>query len=199
MKIYLIRHGESISDAKGKYDGDYDDSLTENGLLDAKEAAKKLLEKNIQAIFSSPKIRAQETAAVLSDALHCEVIVQDDLQERDIYGAYPNIGKDYPEEEYRRLGELLADKESRIEGSESHEDFTKRVGQCFLDIVKHSEYTNIAIVTHGGPIRSIFREVLRLGEFKNIGNGAIIEIETSGDDFLVLQMDGASLSDDRWI
>lgn len=31
MKIYLIRHGESTSDIKLRYDGDYDDHLTSKG------------------------------------------------------------------------------------------------------------------------------------------------------------------------
>ena len=51
MNIYLIRHGESTSDVKNKYDGDYDDHLTESGLQDAKEIAKKLDGKNIEVIF----------------------------------------------------------------------------------------------------------------------------------------------------
>ena len=42
MKIYIVRHGESTSDVKQKYDGDYDDHLTESGLNDAKNVAKKL-------------------------------------------------------------------------------------------------------------------------------------------------------------
>jgi broad specificity phosphatase PhoE len=35
----------------------------------------------------------------------------------------------------------------------------------------------VAIVTHGGPIRCIFKEVLKLGELKKIGNGSIVLLE----------------------
>lgn len=31
MKIYLIRHGETTGDIEGRFGGDYDDHLTEQG------------------------------------------------------------------------------------------------------------------------------------------------------------------------
>ena len=62
MKIYLIRHGESASDVRQKYDGDYDDALTDQGRKDAQQIAQKLTDKGIQAIFSSVRARALETA-----------------------------------------------------------------------------------------------------------------------------------------
>ncbi len=192
MNIYLIRHGESTSDTKNKYDGDYDDHLTENGLEDAKTIAKKLNEKNIEIVFTSPKIRSRETSKIISDALSCKTSVMDNLAEQDIYGAYLELGKNQPEEEYRRLGEILVNRDNVVEGSETYKDFKERVVKCFLDIT-HQSFENVAIVTHGGPIRCIFREILALGEFKKIGNGAIIELKQEGSVLSVVNMDNAIL------
>lgn len=190
MKIYLIRHGESESDVKERYDGDYDDHLTEKGLKEAEIVANKLVDSGIRVIYSSDKIRAVETSDVLKDVLKCEVVISSDLGEQDIYGAFPELSKDQSEEEYRRLGEVIANRDIDFEGSETYLHFKKRVTEYFSTIV-NSGSDIVAIVTHGGPIRCIFRDVLALGEFEKISNGAIIELQKSGSDFNVIKMDGA--------
>ena len=192
MNIYLIRHGESTSDTKNKYDGDYDDHLTESGLQDAKTIAKKLDGSNIDVVFTSPKIRTRETSKIISDALGCKISVMDDLAEQDIYGAYLELGKNQPEEEYRRLGEIFVNRDNVVEGSETYKHFKERVIKCFFNIT-NQPFENIAIVTHGGPIRCIFREILALGEFKKVGNGAIIELKKEGSILSVVNMDNAIL------
>lgn len=192
MIIYLIRHGESTSDVKDRYDGDYDDHLTKNGTADARKISAKLITRSIQIIFSSPKIRARETADILSNELKCKTIIKEDLSEQDIYGAYTELGKNQPEEEYRKLGELLVNRDNVVGGSETYSHFKNRIVGCFSDIV-NSDYQTIAIITHGGPIRCIFREILKLGEFKKIGNGSIIKLEKNDLNFKVVEMDGAVL------
>ena len=188
MKIFLIRHGESDSDIKQKYDGDYDDHLTETGLHEAEQVAQKLGNKSIEIIFSSRKIRAQQTSQVLSRLLRCPIEIEEGLNEQDIYRAFPKLGKDQPEEEYRKLGELLANRDEAIEGVESYRQFKDRIIHCFNQILD-SGYHTIAIVTHGGPIRCIFREILKLGELKRIGNGAIFELKKEEFDLTVISMD----------
>lgn len=192
MNIYLIRHGESTSDVKEKYDGDYDDHLTENGLKDAKTLAEKLSGKGIEAIFTSPKIRARETAEVISDTLQCKIIVENSLAEQDIYGAFLELGKNQPEEEYRRLGEVLVNRDNVVEGSEVYKDFKARIIKSFSDITQQP-FETIAVVTHGGPIRCIFREILALGEFQKIGNGAIIQLKKEWTVLSAVSLDNAVL------
>ncbi|MFA7662424.1 MAG: histidine phosphatase family protein [Patescibacteria group bacterium] len=194
MKIYLIRHGESTSDVKEKYDGDYDDHLTSKGLEEARIVARKLLNSRIQIIFSSSKIRAVETSEVLKNSLGCKLAIIKDLSEQDIYGAFPNLSQDQPEEEYRRLGEVIANRNTEIEGVETYSNFKTRIIKSFLKIT-NEDYSTIAIITHGGPIRCIFRDVLKLGEFKKISNGTIIKLEKNDSDFKVLKIDGASLQE----
>lgn len=195
MKIYLIRHGESVSDIKQKYEGDYDDALTDTGRQEAETVATKLNASGIQVIFSSSKIRARETTKILYNKIKCRVIVYEDLNEQDIYGAYKKLGKEQPEEEYRKLGELMADRKSLIAGIETYEDFKNRIVSCFTHII-NSDFETMAIVTHGGPIRCIFREILKFGEFKKIGNGAIIELEKSNSNFSIVKMENAVLEKD---
>jgi len=192
MKIYIIRHGESTSDIKEKYNGDYDDHLTDKGLKEAEIIARKLLDSKIQIIFSSSKIRAIETSEILKNALKCKMEVTENINEQDIYGAYPELSKNQPEEEYRRLGEVLANRDVEMEGVETYLHFKNRVIGCFSKIT-NEDHQIIAIVTHGGPIRCMFRDILKMREFKKIGNGAIIELEKNNLDFTVIKIDGAIL------
>ena len=192
MKIYIIRHGESTSDVKEKYDGDYDDHLTDKGLKEAEMIAKKLLDSKIQIIFSSSKIRAIETSKILKNAFKCKMVVTEDMNEQDIYDAFPELSKNQPEEEYRRLGEIMANRAVKIKGVETYLHFKNRVVRCFLKII-NEDYQIVAIITHGGPIRCIFRDILKMGEFKKIGNGAIIELEKNNFGFTITKIDGTIL------
>jgi broad specificity phosphatase PhoE len=189
MKIYLIRHGESTSDVKEKYDGDYDDHLTQKGLNEAKLIAQDLLNSGIKVIFSSPKIRAVETSQIVCNKLNCNFIIIEDLAEQDIYSAYLDLGKKCPEEEYRKLGEILVDRDNVVKGAETYKSFKSRIIKGFSQIV-NAEFDSVAIITHGGPIRCIFREILNVGEIKKIENGAIIELEKKKLTFKVKNIKG---------
>jgi broad specificity phosphatase PhoE len=62
MKIFFIRHGETTGDVENLYGGIYDDHLSPKGRDQAQRLAIVLKDKGIERIFSSPLIRAKETA-----------------------------------------------------------------------------------------------------------------------------------------
>ena len=77
MRIILVRHG----------DPDYEkDCLTELGHKQAKAAAQRLLEENIDTIYSSPLGRAMETAKAFSDASGIKVIKVAEFMREIRYG-----------------------------------------------------------------------------------------------------------------
>lgn len=60
MKLYLIRHGETIWNEKGLWQGITDVPLNEKGREQAKKLANSL--ERVDAIYSSPLKRSLETA-----------------------------------------------------------------------------------------------------------------------------------------
>lgn len=62
MKIYLIRHSESIDDIEDCYGGIADFDLTENGKNKVVEYSKGLEKYGIEKIYTSPYKRAYQTA-----------------------------------------------------------------------------------------------------------------------------------------
>jgi phosphohistidine phosphatase len=71
MKIYIVRHGIAEERSRG---GDRARALTEEGRKKMKEAAEGLagLDPEIDTIFSSPLVRAVQTAEIIAKALNHE-------------------------------------------------------------------------------------------------------------------------------
>lgn len=174
MKIFLIRHGETTGDVEDRYGGWYDDHLTKRGLEQVKDTAQRLGDKGIEAIFSSPLIRAKETTAVIQSTVGVPVEYIDGFKERN-YGILTGLTKQealqaHPDVVARHNDYLNTDPEG-----ERYEDFCARIIEA-LNVVAAREYKIIGIVTHGGPIRCILR-YLGKDVPEKIADGAIIIID----------------------
>jgi broad specificity phosphatase PhoE len=194
MKIFLLRHGETTSDIEDRYGGDYEDHLTERGIAQSNELAEKLSDKVIEVIFSSPRIRAKETAEILMANLGCGLEIVDDLRERNAYGILTGMVKGEAMEKYPEHVEAVKSYGNTIEGAESYEHLTERVKACF-DALAAKPHQTIAILTHGGVIRCFLREVMRLPELGSLGDCAIIEIEGSQGDLKLINLNGATMTE----
>jgi broad specificity phosphatase PhoE len=133
-----------------------------------------------------------ETAEIIGSILKCEVEIMEQLNEQNIYGAYPELSANQPEEEYRRLGELIADRNIQLQDVETYQNLKERVAASLSKITDRS-YQCVAIITHGGPIRSIVRDILKRGELTNMSNGTIIELEKIGSHLEIVGIEGAVL------
>ncbi|TRX74329.1 phosphohistidine phosphatase SixA [Pseudomonas mangiferae] len=65
MRIWLLRHGEAEAQARS----DPDRRLTARGRDDVQRVAERLAGRPLQAIFASPYVRAQQSAALVREAL----------------------------------------------------------------------------------------------------------------------------------
>lgn len=191
MKIFLARHGQTTGDIENKYGGDYEDHLTPEGIKQAEQLADKLSGKKIQIIFSSPRVRADETSEIINKKLNVEVKVREGFRERNHYGILTGMIKKEAKEKHSELVGLLKDTKQTIPGGESYEDFGNRIKKAWEEIL-NVPFNTIAIVSHGGPIRFIFREILKLGEI-NIEDCAFAEIDEDHDKFKLTKTDGITL------
>lgn len=194
MKIFLIRHGQTTSDVEDRYGGDYDDHLTPLGEKQAKELSTKIKDLGIEVIFSSPKVRAQETAQILNQKLNVSIETEVDLRERNFYGKLTAMKKAEAKERYPELVEMLKNSQNTIDGAEPWEEFVNRVVEAFKKISK-LDYTKVAIVTHGGPIRRIFAGLLNID--REIGgieiqDCAVAEINADENSFELVRTEGIS-------
>lgn len=173
MKIYLIRHGQTTSDIEDRYGGSYDDHLTEKGREQLKATAQKLVGKDIEVIFSSPLIRARESAEIIAQAIGTPVEIVDGLQERH-YGVLSGLTKEEARQKYPDAVESHKDYSQTDPGGESYGDFYRRAVDAFKGILAKNHAT-VAIVSHGGPIKMILKHLNQPAPDK-LDDGHIIEL-----------------------
>lgn len=190
MKIYLARHGQTTGDVEDRFGGDFEDHLTERGRKQACMLAGKLRNEGIEKIFVSPRIRAQETATIIKEEVNVSMETVEEIRERNHYGVMTGMIKSEAKEKYPHLIELLGNTKNTITGGEDYESFKGRVVKAWNNILKNN-YNTVAIISHGGPIRLIFREILAKGEI-NIDDCAYAVIEVENGRPKLLSMEGIS-------
>jgi broad specificity phosphatase PhoE len=178
MRIILVRHGESTSDTEKRYGGSYDDHLTEKGKNQARKLAEKISRKGIEIVYASTLMRAAETAEILGKKLDRPLHPVESFRERNTYGFMTGMKKTDAAKNYPKDVALLSNYKNTVKDAESYEEFKARI-LFSLDNIAKSGNKSVAIVTHGGPISCIFREIFRK-EFAKIGDCAFFEIVYDG-------------------
>jgi len=150
MKIYAVRHGETVENANNCLVGRINSSLTENGLNQAKEVSKYFENKNIDLIVSSPLDRCKQTAEAISNH-KINIIYSDKLLGRD-HGEFTGLPRDTVNyDDYWNYNKNL-----KYEKAENIRDLYNRVGTLIEDLKKEYSDKNIIIVTHSGILRVLY-------------------------------------------
>lgn len=154
--LFLIRHGRQCSKLCN-----VDVALDEVGRCQVRLLAERLKKFNIQKLYSSDLIRAKETASIIQNAIEVPYEIVPDIQEINFGGftgkTDEEIQKVYAS--FRKERSLHTADIPYPEGGECGEDVVKRVMPQIQKICESSE-NRVAIVTHGGVIRSICAFVL---------------------------------------
>lgn len=185
MIIYLARHGQTTGDVENRYGGDYEDYLTELGKEQSAALAGHLALTRAEALYASPKLRAQEMAAIIAARTGLSVTTLQNFRERNGYGIMTGMKKEEAEQRYPEyVAGLKADVHYNVEGAEPYGQFRQRITTALAAAAK-LPHERMIIVTHSGPIRLVFREALRLGEIE-IGDCAFAAIDYSNGGYRLL-------------
>ncbi|MEY2398728.1 MAG: hypothetical protein QOJ00_1902 [Actinomycetota bacterium] len=166
-RLLLVRHGESIWNAQGRWQGSADPPLSDAGRAQASALAESLRNEGIDRVVTSDLDRAHETARIVAAALGLPApVVVAGLRERDV-GEISGLTRAEIEQRYPgllekwRTGEL-----TKMPGGE--DDITPRVSRAVEAIVANDEGSVVLVVTHGGVIGAVDRW---LGtEYRRVGN-----------------------------
>jgi len=191
--LVLVRHGQSEWNAKNLFTGWKDPGLTDQGLAEAKNAGKLILDESIQFdfMYTSMLSRAQKTGDIILGVLnHKEIpIVKNEaLNERD-YGSLSGLNKDdarkkWGEEQvhiWRRSFDIPPP------DGESLKDTADRVLPYFeAEIMpKVISGSSILIAAHGNSLRAL---IMKLDSISSedivkleIPTGAPIQYEFTAD------------------
>ncbi|MDE6002725.1 MAG: histidine phosphatase family protein, partial [Prevotella sp.] len=81
--IFLVRHGETVDNARQIMQGQTQGCLNEKGREQAQQVAKRLAGESLDAIVASDLQRAIQTAELLAEPHHLPVVTTPLLRERD--------------------------------------------------------------------------------------------------------------------
>jgi probable phosphoglycerate mutase len=81
VRILLARHGETIYNVEGRWQGQSDSPLTERGRAQARELGRALADEPVAAVYSSDLGRAADTAAEVAAVHDLAVVVDERLRE----------------------------------------------------------------------------------------------------------------------
>ncbi len=182
MRVFVIRHGETEFNRDGLIQGNIDSSLTPLGVQQSCLIAEELKGFDIDFIFSSPAIRAYETAKPLSVPRSIPIAIVPGLRERE-YGIYE--GKSLQETQ-KAHPELFATTSSKIDmgarpkDGESLREVVGRVVPFVERLRGHLPDKTIAIVAHGIVNKLIIgdlvdRSLEKINTYRQ-SNGCINEI-----------------------
>ena len=182
MKLMFLRHGTTMENLERRFLGVTDSPLCEQGIEDAKKAAKSIA--SVEHIYVSPMLRCKQTANILwPDA---EQTVIDELRETD-FG--PFEGKKHSELMGNSFYSLWLENENAPELAgllENTQNAAARASVALCRILEHGNlngFQTAGVVSHGGTIMSILSKHITKGcreyygwAMKNLG-GCVAETE----------------------
>jgi broad specificity phosphatase PhoE len=195
MRILIVRHGESTGNLNKIFQGQGSYPLTEKGKIQAVLVAKELKDKynSIDCIYSSDLVRAKESAEIIANILGItEVTFVKGFREHNCGILQDKVFSDELIEKY--LKPSMEEHSLKIPDGESRNEMVARISTAFDQIVsKTKEKSTILIITHGGVLGRLFKEILNLlPPEKNFENCKInlLERKSKNDDWKLVIYNG---------
>jgi probable phosphoglycerate mutase len=159
--ICIVRHGETDWNTTGVLQGWLDVPINERGRVQARELALAFADSGFACVYTSPLIRALETAEILAAQLRLPPPTRHDgLKERN-FGVIQGIPKAELAELNPSLLEHIVKRnpDTRFEQGESMDECATRVLDGVMDIARQRPGERVLAVTHGWVMDAITREV----------------------------------------
>lgn len=160
-RLILIRHGETDYSSEGRYCGYSDPPLNKKGIWQAERLAERLKRLNVDKVYSSDLKRAVETAKIIfKDKSIGEL---QDFREIN-FGIFEGLKYEEIIKKYPKLYRTWLDNPAMVEipGGEALRGLSKRVRKRLSLILSQHKDGEIALVAHGGPIRVILCDALKV-------------------------------------
>jgi broad specificity phosphatase PhoE len=153
--ILLARHGETDWNREGRFQGHADPPLNATGREQAARLADSLTGHELAAVYSSPLLRALETAQIVATRRGLEPIPVDGLREVDV-GSWSSLTRAEVEQRFPEQYARWLDYGQGWEDGETYEQMERRAVAALLEIAAAHHGEQVLVVTHGGPIRAAF-------------------------------------------
>lgn len=195
--LYLICDTQTDWHKEKRIHGSSDIELNEEGIQQAKLLCEVLQSFPVQAVYTSPKKRAHQTAKIIAESFNVKPAVNKALTEKCL-GLVEGMGHEEYQQRYKEqlndhfnLGyyERLFNK--IVEDQESCIDVAERVLPALHDICSQHLDQHVVVVTHDWIAKLL---LILIGKYKeesiSIENGAILELQGNGTLLEIISMQG---------
>lgn len=181
-QIYFVRHGEVFNPQNVWYGRLPRFGLSEHGKEEIVQTAKYLATQEITQLYTSPVLRARQTALIIQKELTLPIHFSKDLME--IKSSLQ--GRSFEEIARRNFDVFAAADKPDIVG-ETIEDIAQRVKRFILRVIQNHPGERVVAVSHGDPIMivkamieglPIVNESLRPGKENYVHHGEIYLVES---------------------
>lgn len=163
--LYLMRHGQTLFNLRGKIQGACDSPLTEKGIEQAQIARDYFLGERItfDHVYSSTQERAVDTAEIVCD--YQTVTRLKGVKEWN-FGLF--------ESESEQLNPKIKEGETSygdffVEyGGESSEEVQERMNKTLIEIMEQENHQQVLCVSHGGSMYRFIQKWLSQEQIKTI-------------------------------
>lgn len=164
MRVYLVRHGETEWNSMRKLQGQTDIPLNEYGIELAEITAKELKDIKFDRIFSSPLIRAVQTAEILRGDRDLEIKTDDRMKEINFGTCEGDIIPRFGDETDSPIWQFEFDTDNYIpaKGGETFAQIYARSMEFFKECIipLEGECENVLMVGHGCFNRTLLNPIM---------------------------------------
>lgn len=170
IKLYLVRHGETVDNVDRVLQGQTDGRLNENGIRMAHEVAGRMADVHIDAFFSSDLGRCINTCSIIAEPHQQPIIQTKLLRERD-WGSFTGL--------------YIPDLKGRVwpDDIETNEQMYERAEQFLQWIRRDYDGKTLLVVGHG-IINLVLMSILLdmpMREIEKMQNAEVRVFEVGGE------------------
>ena len=190
MRLYLIRHDQTVWNAAGLAQGHTDMELDETGLAQAEMLGKAFEGVEIETVYTSDLSRAKKTAEAVAKATNAQLVIDPIIRER-CFGEWEGRTFVHIAEEYARIESETGRERHTIAPpkGESYEDTWHRIAS-FAKQLENVEAPT-AVVGHGGACSLLLARLLQgnmaTARAFRLHNTSITELHRHPEGFWVMR------------
>ena len=180
--LLVVRHAQTSSNVSGRYMGWMDEDLSEKGLWQAEKLSRRLAQRSIEVVYSSPLKRAFRTAQMVALPHSLPVRVLEGLGEIRI-GEWEGMSGQEIAAKFPDLWQTWRSDPSGIQmpSGESLAQVQERAAAAFDHIAQANQGKQVLVVTHDVVVRLMVAHYLNVSTSiyrrLEVGNASLTIIE----------------------
>lgn len=182
-RVLIVRHGETDYNVAGRWQGQLDIPLNDNGRKQAQALAQYLQNEGIEAIYSSDSIRCADTAKAIAAKHNLDINLEPRIREFNL-GVMEGLLREEMEadSELKEVNRKWRESDDFvIPNGESRNMTQARAYQFWQEVVEPHVAKTILVVSHGGTSRMLFRKLFGDEQKFHFANTSLSILELNGE------------------